>query len=90
MKMDCILKNSASSSAVYPSSGQNQKMCHGLQSSCQKFIDVFLVRNFKATFSARVMVRKTDFCTVLPGIHQKCRDRVPLKVKVLQLPLTVP
>ena len=46
-------------------------------SSCQKLIDI-LALNFKAMFSARVKVRKKDFCIALAEKQQKCRDRAPL------------
>ena len=40
-------------------------------------IDVFVL-NFKEMCSARVRVRKTDFCIVLAGKQLKYRDRAPL------------
>ena len=46
-------------------------------SSFNKLIDI-LVLNFKAMILARVKVRKKDFCIVLAGKQQKCRDRAPL------------
>ena len=45
-------------------------------------IDV-LVLNFKAMVSARVKVRKKDFCIVLAGKQQKCHDRAPLIKKFI-------
>ena len=40
-------------------------------------IDV-LNLNFKAKFSARLKVRKNDFCIALAEKQQKSRDRAPL------------
>ena len=42
-----------------------------------KLIDI-LVLNFKTMFSAWVNVGKKEFCIVLTGKQQKCRDRAPL------------
>ena len=61
MEMDCILKNLALS--FQSSRTQNQK-CTMAYPYCKKSIDA-LVLNFKAMLSARVKVRKKDFCTVL-------------------------
>ena len=62
----------------YPSLEQNQNFTMDY-SSCKKMIDV-LVLNFKAMFSAREKARKKDFCLVLGGKQENCRDRAPLKV----------
>ena len=51
-------------------------------SSCKRLIDV-LVLNFKTMFSARVKGRKMDFCIVLAGKQQKCRDTAPQFKKLL-------
>ena len=52
---------------LVPILSQNQK-CTIYSSSCQKMIDVL---NFKAMFSARVKVRKQDFCVVLARQEKK-------------------
>ena len=59
----------------YPSLRQNE--CTMDYSSCRELIDV-LVLSFKAMFSARVKVRKKDFCIRLARKQPKCRDRAPL------------
>ena len=53
-------------------------------SSSKNLIDV-LVLNYEAMFSARVKVRKKDFCIFLAGKPQKCRDRAPLSISGMAL-----
>ena len=55
---------------------QNQKFSMD-RYSCKKLIGV-LVLNFKAMFSARIKVRKKDFCLVLAKKQHKSRYRAPL------------
>lgn len=62
----------------YPSLKQNQN-CTMDYSSSKDLIDV-LILNFEVMFSARVKVRKKDFCIVLTGKPQKCRDWAPLSI----------
>jgi len=67
---------------------QNQK-CTMKYSSIKKTV-CCLVLNLKPMFSARAKVSKKDFCIVLGGKQQKCRDRAPLSVRRIGCTLLFP
>ena len=78
MEMYCILKHFSFnfSKFLYSSSRLTQK-CTMENYSCEKLIGL-LVLNLKTMLSARMKIKRKDFCIVLAGKRQNCRDRAPL------------